>query len=109
MENPGIQIVDEQRRNADILYPLLLQMLPDGRKKVVAVSGGSGVGKTGMARLLKERLDADGIPALIVSGDNYPHRIPVYNDAERLRIFRMAGLRGLLEENVYSPAEENCR
>lgn len=105
MENLGMQIADEQKRNADILYPLLLRkILPDGRKKVVAVSGGSGVGKTGMAWLLKERLDADGIPALIVSGDNYPHRIPAYNDAERLRIFRMAGLRGLLEENVYNPA-----
>lgn len=104
MGNCPVQIEKAQQKNADILYPLLLGRLGEfsGRnKKVIAISGGSGVGKTGMAWLLSEHFRVDGISSLIVSGDHYPHRIPMYNDAERLRIFRAAGLRGLLAEDVY--------
>jgi alpha-galactosidase len=41
-------------------------------------------------------LNQAGIGAYILSGDNYPHRIPKYNDAERLHIFRESGIRGLV-------------
>lgn len=102
-----INIVDAQRRNADLLYPHLSMRLGDlgeGEKKVIAISGGSGSGKTGMAWLLKERFAADKITALVLSGDHYPHRIPMYNDAERLQIFRSGGLMGLLEEKLYNTA-----
>ena len=104
MGNFPVQVEKAQQKNADILYPFLLERLgecSEKNKKVIAISGGSGVGKTGMAWLLSERFRADGILSLIVSGDHYPHRIPMYNDAERLRIFRAAGLRGLLAEDVY--------
>jgi len=37
-----------------------------------------------------------------MSGDNYPRRIPEYNDAERVSIFRSEGLKGLVKENLYS-------
>lgn len=110
LEKIKVNIVEAQRKNADLLYPrirLRLQDLKEGEKKVIAISGGSGAGKTGMAWLLKEHFAADKISALILSGDHYPHRIPMYNDAERLQIFRSGGLMGLLEENLYHADVQN--
>ena len=37
-----------------------------------------------------------------MSGDNYPRRIPMYNDAERLRIFRESGIEKMIEDGVYT-------
>jgi alpha-galactosidase len=37
-----------------------------------------------------------------MSGDNYPHRIPMYNDAERLHTFRVCGIRGMVDAGVMS-------
>lgn len=105
MEECQVQVVDAQKENADKLFPYVIQCLQNSsnqEKKIIAISGGSGVGKTGMAWLLKQRLEKQGISSIIVSGDYYPHRIPFYNDAERLRVFRMAGLAGLLEEQIFN-------
>lgn len=66
------------------------------------IFGGSGVGKSGIASLLCYYLNRMGIGSYTLSGDNYPHRIPKYNDAERLRIFRQAGIRGLISHGQYS-------
>jgi hypothetical protein len=66
-------------------------------RAVVAVCGGSGVGKSETASLLSYYLNQSGIGSYTLSGDNYPRRIPMYNDAERLRIFRTAGIRALTE------------
>jgi len=41
------------------------------------------------------------IGSYTLSGDNYPHRIPKYNDAERLRVFRQWGLKGLIAGGEY--------
>ena len=38
-----------------------------------------------------------------MSGDNYPHRIPMYNDAERLHTFRKEGIRGMVDAGVMNP------
>lgn len=111
LEKVKVNIVEAQRRNADLLYPCIrsrLQELKGEEKKVIAISGGSGAGKTGMAWLLKEHFAENKISALILSGDHYPHRIPMYNDAERLQIFRSAGLIGLLEENLYHADVEDA-
>ena len=43
-----------------------------------------------------------GVGAYTLSGDNYPRRIPQYNDAERVRVFRTGGMRGMLREGVYT-------
>ena len=72
------------------------------KKTVISVSGGSGVGKTGMAFLLQNMFEKQGKKSLIISGDNYPHRIPMYNDAERIARFRMSGLNGLITERLYT-------
>jgi hypothetical protein len=93
---------------ANALFPILLDLLPPvlesnpyGRA-VVAVCGGSGVGKSETASLLTYYLNDMGLGAYTLSGDNYPHRIPKLNDAERLRIFRHSGIRGLITGGQYS-------
>lgn len=94
----------EQIRNAERLFPLILKKTEERKenKTIISVSGGSGVGKTGMAFLLQNMFEKQGKKSLIISGDNYPHRIPMYNDAERIARFRMSGLNGLITERLYT-------
>ena len=97
---PGDKIVigGDHVRKAQLLFPKLLEALKEleGGKAVVSVFGGSGVGKSEIASLLGWYLQSIGVGSYVISGDNYPRRIPLYNDAERLSIFRVGGLRGLL-------------
>ena len=104
---PGDKIVigEEHIRKANTLYPALLPLLagctnPSGRT-VITVCGGSGVGKSEIASILAYYLRAQGIGSYVLSGDNYPRRIPRENDAERLRVYRVGGLRGLIAGGCY--------
>ena len=103
---PGDKIVigEDHVRKAQLLFPRLLEVLKglDSEKAVVSVFGGSGVGKSEIASLLGWYLRSIGVGSYVISGDNYPRRIPLYNDAERLSIFRVGGLRGLLAAGQYS-------
>jgi hypothetical protein len=72
-------------------------------RAVVAVAGGSGVGKSEIASLLSFHLRTMGVGTYTLSGDNYPRRIPRLNDAERLRVFRHSGLRGLMAHGLHTP------
>ena len=108
---PGDKIaIDEGHiQKATTIFPLLLEELRQiadrgGQKAVVCVCGGSGVGKSEIASILGYYLEAVGIGAYVLSGDNYPHRIPLYNDAERLHIFRESAIRGMIKEGVYQEA-----
>ena len=97
MPGDQIRIGEEHIGKARVIYPLLREKL-DGmheKKAVVAVCGGSGVGKSEIASVLAFFLNHDGIGTYIMSGDNYPRRIPRDNDLERVRVFRQGGLRGL--------------
>lgn len=94
---------------AETLLPLLATALlpvlaasPTARA-VVAVSGGSGVGKSEIASLLSFFLRSAGVGAYTLSGDNYPRRVPSQNDAERLRVFREGGMRGLVTSGLLTP------
>ncbi len=107
MDTKEITVSDlarEQIRNAERLFPLILEKTEERKEKktIISVSGGSGVGKTGMAFLLQNMFEKQGKKSLIISGDNYPHRIPMYNDAERIARFRMSGLNGLITEKLYT-------
>ena len=107
MDTKEITVSDlarEQIRNAERLFPLILEKTEERKEKktIISVSGGSGVGKTGMAFLLQNMFEKQGKKSLIISGDNYPHRIPMYNDAERIARFRMSGLNGLRTERLYT-------
>ena len=97
-------LAQEQIRNAERLFPLIRKKTEESKEKktVISISGGSGVGKTGMAFLLQNMIEKQGKKTLVISGDNYPHRIPMYNDAERIARFRMAGLNGLITEKLYT-------
>ena len=104
MPGDKVQIGLSHIAKANTIFPLLLKEMKqlDSEKIVVSVFGGSGVGKSETASLLAWYLNCAGIGAYVMSGDNYPRRIPMYNDAERNRVFRTAGLKGLLTDGVYS-------
>jgi len=117
MPGDKISIGADHIRKAQFILPKLYELLipvinehPDQRA-VVAVCGGSGVGKSEIASLLSYYLNYLGIGSYTLSGDNYPHRIPKYNDAERLRVFRQSGIRGLItsgryEESIHGTLKE---
>lgn len=92
---------------ANLIFPRLLELLMPVldenpyQRAVVVVCGGSGVGKSGTAFLVSYYLNCMGIGSYTLSGDNYPRRIPKYNDAERLRIFRQSGIKGLVRSGQY--------
>lgn len=99
----GPQSVEKANAAFRVLLPMLKEAINENGKAVVSVSGGSGAGKTCVAALITYYLNQLGVGAYTLSGDNYPKRIPEQNDAERTRIFRLAGIRGMLEAGCYSP------
>lgn len=107
MPGDKIKIGESHIKKAQIILPRLLKMLVPilnenpNKRAVVAVCGGSGVGKSEIASLLSYYLNKLNIGSYTLSGDNYPHRIPKYNDAERLRVFRQWGLKGLIAGGEY--------
>ncbi len=94
MPGDKIEIEEHHIEKAEKIYPVLKTMLTPP-KTVVCVCGGSGVGKSEIASLLAGLFRADGVGAYVMSGDNYPHRIPVENDAERERVYREGGREAL--------------
>ena len=104
MPGDSVQIGEAHIKKANAIFPALreeiLKLAAD--KVVIAVSGGSGVGKSETASLLSYYFNALGIGAYTLSGDNYPRRIPAQNDAERERVYRNAGLHGLLASGQYT-------
>ena len=104
MPGDKIAIGEDHISTANKIFPLLIEEIrKNGSDKVVvSVFGGSGVGKSEIASLLTYYLEDAGIGAYVLSGDNYPYRIPQYNDAERLSIFRAAGLKGLVDVKLFN-------
>ncbi len=106
MPGDKVEIGQGHIDKANLIFPLLVPMAAEAAEKtgkaVVCVCGGSGVGKSETASLLSHYFRSAGVGSYTLSGDNYPRRIPMYNDAERVRVFRTAGLEGMLEQKVYS-------
>lgn len=104
MPGDKVQIGPDHIAKANTIFPDLVPMAAvrsrNGRV-VIAVCGGSGVGKSEIASLLSYYFRSAGVGSYTLSGDNYPKRIPMYNDAERNRIFRAAGLRTLVDSGTY--------
>lgn len=111
MPGDKVQIEPSHVAKARVIFPELWRflepLLADGGRAVVAVCGGSGVGKSETGSLLAFGLNALGVGAYVLSGDNYPRRVPVVNDGERLRIFRVGGVRGLVAHGRYDAAVRN--
>lgn len=108
MPGDKVEIGSDHIKRAQVILPKLVDMLlqiinyhPNNRA-VIAVCGGSGVGKSEIASLLSYYLNTLGLDSYTLSGDNYPYRLPKYNDAERLRVFRQAGIQGLITHGVYN-------
>lgn len=108
MPGDSIQIGQAHIQKANLIFPELQTLLSPVlkqnpfRRAVVAVCGGSGVGKSETASLLAHYFRQAGMGSYTLSGDNYPQRIPKYNDAERMRIFRAGGMRGLVQNGLYT-------
>lgn len=106
MPGDKVQINAEHIRKTCVFMPSLAEKLTaviEGQgRAVISVFGGSGVGKSETASLIAWYLTKAGVPAYVLSGDNYPRRIPQYNDAERARIFRAEGLKGMVAAGVYT-------
>ncbi len=102
MPGDKIRIGEEHIRKAETIYPVLREKMEAlGRQKtVLAVCGGSGVGKSEIASVLAYFLNDAGLGAYVLSGDNYPRRIPRDNDLERLRVYRQGGLMGLRDRGL---------
>ncbi|HWQ05615.1 MAG TPA: adenylylsulfate kinase [Feifaniaceae bacterium] len=113
MPGDKVSIGSGHIQKANTIFPRLMQLLYTALssgsepRAVVSVCGGSGVGKSEIASLLTYYLNQLGVGAYTLSGDNYPHRIPLQNDAERIRVFRVSGMRSLLASGGYS--EERAR
>ena len=109
MPGDKVEIEEVHISKAKTIFPLLVKELLEKmsanpyNRAVVAVCGGSGVGKSEIASLLSYMLQSAGIGSYTMSGDNYPHRIPMYNDAERLHTFRVSGIRGMVDSGVMNP------
>ncbi len=103
---PGDKVVIEKvhREIASTIYRILRKedSLLSGKKIVLSVYGGSGVGKSETASLLAYFLNQEGHKTYIISGDNYPKRVPENNDIERLGVFRNAALKALSRNPDYS-------
>lgn len=99
MPGDKVEIGEKHIKKAQTIFPLLAEKIHDlaQDKVVVSVYGGSGVGKSEIASLLSFYLNAAGIGAYTMSGDNYPHRIPKNNDAMREQVFEEKGKDGLRE------------
>jgi alpha-galactosidase len=97
MPGDKVTINESHIKKSNTIFPYILQELDkSGRTKmVISVCGGSGVGKSEIGSVLGHYLNSLNYPAYILSGDNYPHRIPKHNDMERLMVYRNAGLSSL--------------
>ena len=110
MPGDKVQITDNHVAKAQAIFPALWDLLEPTlaasphHRAVVAVHGGSGVGKSEVGSLLAHGFNSLGVGAYVLSGDNYPRRVPSANDAERLRIFRTGGIQGLVATGRYGAA-----
>ncbi len=96
---PGMRILIQESyvEKARKLFPVLIEELKKtGRDRtVIALYGGSGTGKTTIAKILAYWFRLSGAGTYVLSGDNYPHRIPLFNDRERMRVYEEGGEAGL--------------
>lgn len=93
MPGDKIEINDGHIEKAKTIYPILKDKIMgyNGKRVIVAICGGSGVGKSEIASLLAHFFTQNGLPSYILSGDNYPHRIPCQNDKKRLEVYEQGG------------------
>ena len=108
MPGDQVHINESHLAKVKILFPRLWDLVDRARaenpygRAVVAVAGGSGVGKSETGSLVAEGFRRLGVSSYVLSGDNYPHRIPSSNDAERRRVYRVAGAKALADHKLFA-------
>ncbi len=105
MPGDKICVGEDHILKAQAIYPVLREKMNDLQQNrcIIAVCGGSGVGKSEIASVLAYYLREAGIGTYVLSGDNYPRRIPRDNDIERVRVYRQGGLQGLVMQDLLTP------
>lgn len=105
MPGDKIQIDQSHIFRAEKIFPEVQNWLQQkSSRQIISVYGGSGVGKSEIASLLAFYLEKAGYKNYILSGDNYPHRLPRVNDALRIQIYKKGGREAL--ENYLGSNEE---
>ena len=104
---PGdiINIDESHIKRTEVIFPRILNEIDKKyreEKIVVSVYGGSGVGKSEIGSLLATGLSKNGIKSYVMSGDNYPYRIPENNDRERLNRYRYAALLSIKDRSDFN-------
>ena len=97
-EYEAYQISLKEIELAEKIYKVLKKHINSRDNKVViSIFGGSGCGKTTLSEVLCQYFLNDEIGCYVLTGDNYPRRIPKQNDEERERIYQEKGIAGLYE------------
>ena len=108
MPGDKIHIESDHIKKAEKIFPILIEKLIEilnntiSSRAVISIYGGSGVGKSEIGALIAYYFKCFGIGSYVLSGDNYPHRIPEQNDIERLRCYRTEAVKGLVKKNLYT-------
>ncbi|MBN2619371.1 MAG: hypothetical protein JXR64_13765 [Spirochaetales bacterium] len=97
MPGDKVKIDESHIKRANVIFSHLLEKVKssNNKKTVISVFGGSGVGKSEIGSLIAHYFKLEGFGTYVLSGDNYPHRIPMINDKERLEIYNKNGREGL--------------
>ena len=95
MPGDSVKIGEGHILRANVIFKELLKEYDQNKKMVISVFGGSRVGKSEIGSLIAHYFKLLGIPSYVLSGDNYPYRIPEKNDAERLTRWETIGDKGL--------------
>lgn len=104
MPGDKIEIDDSHIKRANTIFPYVYETIKKStnNKVVISVYGGSGVGKSEIGSIISHYFKLQGIQSYVLSGDNYPYRIPSENDRERVNRFRYAGLASLASNEDFT-------
>jgi hypothetical protein len=81
---------------ANAVFPFVKSIADRGARYALSFGGPSGSGKSETASLIADMIeDKLGQKSRVIACDNYPHRPPASNDANREQIFKMSGKEGL--------------
>lgn len=96
-EYEAYQFALKEMDSADDLYKKITEiMAQEGKTRtVISIFGGSASGKSTLAAALRMRFAQNQIGCYVLTGDDYPRRIPKRNDEERMRVYEEKGVEGL--------------
>ena len=96
-EYEAYQFALKEMDSADELYKRITEIIAqEGQARtVISIFGGSASGKSTLAAALRMRFCQNHVGCYVMTGDDYPRRIPKRNDEERMRVYEEKGVEGL--------------